>query len=139
LTSDEIKKLKNETKMVVQMPEGCISEDNCQWICDNMVGATGAKNESDYKGLDTPSSRRMLAEIRTVYTSTGGYEPDSDANTEGFDTEFVEAVQVLPPTPDEEEKNSNVLVLAAGLIVIVTALIIIAVCVMKSKQNKNQG
>merc|ERR1712146_60709 len=113
------------------------SEDNCQWICDNMVGATGAKNESDYKGIDgSASSRRMLAEIKLFYVTDGGYEPDNDANSEGFDTEFVDEISVLPPEPEEEEKNSNVLLMVAGLIVIVTLLIIVAVCVMKSKQNK---
>jgi len=138
LTTEEKKKLNKETKMVVQMPTGCTSETSCQWICDNMVGATGAKKESEYKGLDgTATTRRMLATIKTEYTTTGGYEPDSDDNTAGFDTEFSDSVAVLPKDDDDEKKGGAVLIVIVGLIVVVIALIIVGKCVMDSKKDGN--
>lgn len=131
-----MKKLNSETKMVVQMPSGCTAEGKCQWICDNMVGATGAKNESDYKGLNgTATTKRMLAEIKTEYTATGGYEPDSDANTEGFDTEFVDEVPVLSSS-EEKGKNGKVVFILACLVIIIVAFIIVVVVVSKKQKEK---
>jgi len=137
LTDEDKKQLKNSTRMVVQMPTGCTAEDNCQWICDNMVGATGAKKESQYKGIDSSSTKklRMLAEIKTEYTTSGGYEPDSDTNTEGFDTEFVETVEVLPPSNESKDKNNSVQVVIGALLIVVVSFIIIVMCVMKNKDS----
>merc|ERR1712226_1091406 len=79
---------------------------------------------------------RMLAEIKTEYTTTGGYEPDSDANTEGFDTEFSETVTVLPPEEDEKEKSGKGMLIVGGTIVLVVLLIVIVAFVMnKSKTD----
>jgi len=126
LSDAEVKQLNAQSKMVVQIPDGCTSEDNCQWICDNMVGATGAKNESEYKGFEkTKTSRRMLAEIKTEYTTTGGYEPDTEENTAGFDTEFTDEVAVLPPEEKSKDKNGKVFIIIALLIVLVVSFIVV--------------
>jgi len=122
--------------MVVKMPSGCTSESNCQWICDNMVGATGAKKESEYKGLDSTTARRMLAEIKTEYTTSGGYEPDSTENTEGFDTEFVDDIAVLPADDNDKNKNTKVMVIIAALLIVVVGFIIVTMCIMKNKDKK---
>jgi len=86
--------------MMVKKPSACTSETNCKYICEDFVGAEGAKDEAVdmTKATDASARRRELASSTMVYGNTG-YEADADTNSVGgatetytTDTAFPEAI-----------------------------------------------
>lgn len=81
--------MEGEANMLVAKPAACTSATNCKYICEEFVGAEGAKDEAveNKKAVQTGDlALRELATSSLVYGSTG-YEADADTNSVGGATE----------------------------------------------------
>lgn len=100
---------KEKAPMSVKLPDGCTTKEDCNWICTKMAKASGANFDAidmkDQESLDgetkyTKARRERILEGDGISLendvvndgSGGGYEPDSEENTEGLDSSFSETV-----------------------------------------------
>jgi len=82
--------------MMVKRPSTCTSDTNCKFICEEFVGAEGAKEEAvDLTKATDTAARRELASSSLIYGDTG-YEADSDDNSKGGATETYTSTESFP-------------------------------------------
>jgi hypothetical protein len=95
-TTEDKKEVEGNANMMVKKPSGCTSATNCKYICEEFVGAEGAKEEAvDLKKTSDTSGVRRLASSSVVYGDSG-YEADSDLNSVGGATETYSSDASFP-------------------------------------------
>jgi len=88
LTQEDIDQAAADGMAILTMPEGCVSEDDCAWICSNMVGADGIdESELEGEGDLTLTIEEINDEFSEVFDESVDESTETETETEtGADT-----------------------------------------------------